>query len=59
VTHERRFATIIRCLVSAFCEGIDLQAAVVAAGGIVPEFKPTPEQLGTFFSASTFSRSPS
>ena len=54
MTHERSFATIICCLLAAFCEGIDLQAAGVAAGGIVPEFKPSPEQLGTFFSASTF-----
>jgi len=31
-----------------------LQAAGVAAAGIGAEFKPTPDQLGTFFSASTF-----
>jgi AAHS family 3-hydroxyphenylpropionic acid transporter len=37
----------------AFCEGFDLQAAGVAAGGIVSELRPTSEQLGTFFSAST------
>jgi MFS transporter, AAHS family, 3-hydroxyphenylpropionic acid transporter len=54
VSHDRRFATIVCCLLAAFCEGIDLQAAGVAAGGIGPEFKPNPEQLGTFFSASTF-----
>src|SRR5580700_4890163 len=45
--------TIVCCLLAVFCEGIDLQAAGVAAGGIVPEFKPTPGQLGDFFSAST------
>jgi MFS transporter, AAHS family, 3-hydroxyphenylpropionic acid transporter len=38
----------------ALCEGIDLQAAGVAAGGIGAEFKPSPDQFGTFFSASTF-----
>jgi MFS transporter, AAHS family, 3-hydroxyphenylpropionic acid transporter len=54
VSHDWRFATILCCLLAAFCEGIDLQAAGVAAGGIGPEFKPDPEQLGTFFSASTF-----
>jgi MFS transporter, AAHS family, 3-hydroxyphenylpropionic acid transporter len=31
-----------------------LQAAGVAAAGIGAEFKPTPDQFGTFFSASTF-----
>jgi MFS transporter, AAHS family, 3-hydroxyphenylpropionic acid transporter len=38
----------------ALCEGIDLQAAGVAAAGIGAEFKPSPDQFGTFFSASTF-----
>jgi AAHS family 3-hydroxyphenylpropionic acid transporter len=46
--------TIVCCLLAVFCEGIDLQAAGVAAGGIIPEFKPGPDQIGTFFSASTF-----
>jgi MFS transporter, AAHS family, 3-hydroxyphenylpropionic acid transporter len=46
--------TIVCCVLVAFCEGFDLQAAGVAAVGIAPEFKPTPEQLGRFFSASTF-----
>ena len=46
-------ATIVSCVAVAFCEGFDLQAAGVAAGGIASEFKPTPDQLGTFFSAST------
>ena len=41
------------CIGVAFCEGFDLQAAGVAAGGIVSELRPTSEQLGTFFSAST------
>jgi AAHS family 3-hydroxyphenylpropionic acid transporter len=53
VSDDRRIATIVCCLLAVFCEGIDLQAAGVAAGGIVPEFKPSPDQLGTFFSAST------
>jgi AAHS family 3-hydroxyphenylpropionic acid transporter len=42
------------CALVAFCEGIDLQAAGVAAAGIGAEFHPSPDQFGTFFSASTF-----
>lgn len=44
---------MIFCLCAALCEGIDLQAAGVAAAGIGAEFKPSPDQFGTFFSAST------
>jgi MFS transporter, AAHS family, 3-hydroxyphenylpropionic acid transporter len=46
--------TIMLCVLVALCEGIDLQAAGVAASGIAAEFKPAPDQFGTFFSASTF-----
>ena len=49
-----RSLTILFCVLAALCEGIDLQAAGVTAAGIGAEFKPTPDQLGTFFSASTF-----
>jgi MFS transporter, AAHS family, 3-hydroxyphenylpropionic acid transporter len=49
-----RTLTLLFCLLTALCEGIDLQAAGVAAAGIGAEFKPTPGQFGTFFSASTF-----
>jgi MFS transporter, AAHS family, 3-hydroxyphenylpropionic acid transporter len=49
-----RSITILFCVMAALCEGIDLQAAGVAAAGIGAEFKPTPDQFGTFFSASTF-----
>jgi AAHS family 3-hydroxyphenylpropionic acid transporter len=45
--------TVIACVLAALCEGFDLQAAGVAAGGIVAEFHPAPNQMGTFFSAST------
>jgi AAHS family 3-hydroxyphenylpropionic acid transporter len=41
------------CALCALCEGIDLQAAGVAAAGISAEFHPTPNLMGTFFSAST------
>ena len=47
-------STIIFCVLAALCEGIDLQAAGVAASGIALQFTPTPSQFGTFFSASTF-----
>jgi MFS transporter, AAHS family, 3-hydroxyphenylpropionic acid transporter len=45
--------TIVFCLFAALCEGIDLQAAGVAAAGIGAEFHPSPERMGSFFSAST------
>jgi MFS transporter, AAHS family, 3-hydroxyphenylpropionic acid transporter len=45
--------TLVFCVLAALCEGIDLQAAGVAAAGIAAEFKPGPQQMGTFFSAST------
>jgi MFS transporter, AAHS family, 3-hydroxyphenylpropionic acid transporter len=48
-----RFLTVFYCLLVALCEGIDLQAAGVAAAGIGAEFKPTPDQFGNFFSSST------
>jgi AAHS family 3-hydroxyphenylpropionic acid transporter len=38
---------------AAVCEGFDLQAAGVAASGLSAQFHPSPDQLGTFFSAST------
>jgi AAHS family 3-hydroxyphenylpropionic acid transporter len=45
--------TILLCVLAALCEGIDLQAAGIAASSIVHDFQPTPRQLGSFFSAST------
>jgi MFS transporter, AAHS family, 3-hydroxyphenylpropionic acid transporter len=46
--------TLVCCVLVALCEGFDLQAAGVAAGGIGPEFHPTAQQMGAFFSASVF-----
>jgi MFS transporter, AAHS family, 3-hydroxyphenylpropionic acid transporter len=46
--------TVLFCVMAALCEGIDLQAAGVAAAGIAVEFRPSPDRMGTFFSASTF-----
>ena len=45
--------TILLCLLAAFCEGIDLQVAGVAAPGISAEMHPAAALLGYFFSAST------
>ncbi len=45
--------SILLCIAAALCEGIDLQSAGVAAAGIIPEYAPSPQQLGSFFSAST------
>ncbi|MEP6884721.1 MAG: 3-(3-hydroxy-phenyl)propionate transporter MhpT [Gammaproteobacteria bacterium] len=45
--------TIFLCALGAIFEGVDLQVAGVAAAGIIGEFKPDPQHLGIFFSAST------
>ncbi len=50
---ESKSLTPFFCVLVALCEGIDLQAAGVAAAGIGDEFRPSPDQFGTFFSAST------
>lgn len=52
-TSSARRITIVLCLLAALCEGIDLQAAGVAAAGIGLVFRPAPDMLGTFFAAST------
>jgi len=44
--------TVFFCFLGAICEGFDVQAAGVAAGGLSREFRPTPAALGVFFSAS-------
>jgi MFS transporter, AAHS family, 3-hydroxyphenylpropionic acid transporter len=45
--------TVVLCFLTSLCEGFDLQAAGVAAGGIRAEFHPDAARLGYFFSAST------
>jgi AAHS family 3-hydroxyphenylpropionic acid transporter len=40
------------CFAAAMCEGLDVQAAGIAAGGIRHDLKPTPGQLGLFFAAA-------
>lgn len=56
VASDRRtsIVTVALCYVIAALEGIDLQAAGVAAPKLGPAFNMTPEELGVFFSASTF-----
>lgn len=44
--------TLALCFAAAMCEGMDIQAAGVAAGGISQELRPTPAQLGLFFAAA-------
>jgi AAHS family 3-hydroxyphenylpropionic acid transporter len=43
--------TVFLCFVIAVIEGLDLQAAGIAASGIKEYFSLSPEQLGIFFSA--------
>jgi AAHS family 3-hydroxyphenylpropionic acid transporter len=45
--------TVALCLMAAICEGIDLQAAGVAAAGIIGTYKPASGALADFFAAST------
>jgi AAHS family 3-hydroxyphenylpropionic acid transporter len=45
--------TVGLCFLAALFEGVDLQAAGVAAPHILPLFHLTPQQAGLFFSAST------
>ena len=42
--------SIVFCFLAALCEGFDVQAAGLAALGVSRLFRPTPEQLGAFFS---------
>jgi MFS transporter, AAHS family, 3-hydroxyphenylpropionic acid transporter len=53
MTSEHNSRTLILCFLAALCEGIDLQAAGVAANGIIREFHPGSQLLTYFFSAST------
>ena len=41
------------CALGAVCEGIDLQVAGIAAGGIAAAYHPSARLMGYFFSAST------
>jgi AAHS family 3-hydroxyphenylpropionic acid transporter len=53
-TRERSglFLTLAFCFVAAMCEGLDVQAAGVAAGAISHALHPSPGQLGWFFAAA-------
>ena len=41
------------CVAAAMCEGMDVQTAGLAAGGISRTFHPSPAQLGLFFAAAS------
>lgn len=45
-------ATLAFCVPAAMCEGMDVQTAGLAAGGISHAFHPTPAQVGLFFAAA-------
>lgn len=51
-SHHTAARTVFFCFLGALCEGFDVQAAGVAAGGLSRDFRPTPGALGVFFSAS-------
>jgi len=44
--------TLAVCFIASMCEGFDVQAAGVAAGGISHALKPSAGQLGLFFTAA-------
>ena len=46
--------TLAFCVAAAMCEGFDIQAAGLAAGGIKHAFAPTPGEIGLFFAAANF-----
>jgi len=46
--------TLAFCFTASLCEGYDVQAAGIAAGGISAAFHPGPGPLGGFFSAGSF-----
>jgi MFS transporter, AAHS family, 3-hydroxyphenylpropionic acid transporter len=46
--------TLAVCFAAAMCEGWDVQAAGVAAGGIKAAFSPSPTALGLFLAAGNF-----
>jgi AAHS family 3-hydroxyphenylpropionic acid transporter len=56
VEHDARrtgaIGTVALCFAAAMCEGMDVQAAGVAAAGIGHAMSPTPAQLGWFFAAA-------
>lgn len=53
VSRNSATLTVLLCFCTALFEGIDLQAAGVAAPRIIPLFKISPQHAGLFFSAST------
>jgi AAHS family 3-hydroxyphenylpropionic acid transporter len=52
-TSSQARMTVLLCFLACLCEGIDIQAPGVSAGGIRQLFHPVPQALAWFFSAST------
>lgn len=53
IAENRSAITVLLCFLTALFEGVDLQAAGVAAPHLLPLLKLSPAQAGQFFSAST------
>jgi AAHS family 3-hydroxyphenylpropionic acid transporter len=53
-TRATYFVTLAFCVAVAMCEGFDIQAAGLAAGGIKQALAPAPGQMGFFFAAANF-----
>lgn len=58
-TPGQQFKTLILCFIVALLEGLDLQAAGIAAGGIGKEFHLLQPQIGAMFSAGLLGLLPS
>ncbi len=54
-----QFRTLLLCFIVALLEGLDLQAAGIAASGIGKEFQLLPPQIGAMFSAGLLGLLPS
>jgi len=52
VTRANYLGTLTVCVAAAMCEGFDIQAAGLAAGGIKQAFAPAAGQMGLFFAAA-------
>ena len=52
MTRANYLGTLTVCVAAAMCEGFDIQAAGLAAGGIKQAFAPAAGQMGLFFAAA-------
>jgi AAHS family 3-hydroxyphenylpropionic acid transporter len=54
MNRQERVICLAVCVAAATCEGFDIQAAGLAAGGIKQALAPTAGQMGLFFAAANF-----